>query len=79
MDGKETKYLIIEVNEGVVRVDEGAQTIVRKITRIGYYWPTMYQDTESIIYRCENCQKHAPIPRKSAKLMINITIPWPFI
>lgn len=72
MHSKEIEYHIRKIHEGVVGAREGERTIVRKIARIGYYWPTMYQDTERIIYRCEKCHKHATIPRKSPTPMITL-------
>lgn len=57
VNGKDTKYLIKEMHEGVAGAHEGARTIVWKITKVKYYWPTMYQDTEDIINKYENARR----------------------
>lgn len=68
-----------DTREGGARAHEGARTIVRKISWIGCYWPTIYQDTEWVIYNCDKCQKYAPIPRNSATPMISFSSPCSFI
>lgn len=75
MNGKEAEYLTREMHEGVARAHEGARTIVRKIARVGYYWLSMYQDIEDIIYKFDKYHNHAPIQRKSAMPMISISSP----
>lgn len=62
------------MHEGIVGAHEKARLTIQKIARLGYYWPTMYQDTEDIIYKCEKFQKQAPIPKKSATPTIRISI-----
>ncbi|GKF98411.1 reverse transcriptase domain-containing protein, partial [Tanacetum coccineum] len=55
-----------------------ARTIAQKAARLGYYWPTMYQDATHIIITCRNCQEHAPILRKPQYDMTSIYSSWPF-
>lgn len=73
------EYFVREMHEGITGAHEGTRTILWKITRVGYYCLTMYQYAEDILYRCEKCQKYAPIPRKSTTLMICISSQWSFL
>ena len=44
----------------------------------GYYWPTMKQNAEGYVKKCDRCQRHAPIPRMLFEVLNPITNPWPF-
>ena len=39
----------------------GAFRTHAKMWQSGFYWPTMYQDTQDFIKRCERCQWHGNI------------------
>ena len=42
-----------------------------KIWQSGFYWPTMYQDTQDFIKRCERCQRHGNINTRDAMPLTN--------
>ena len=41
---EEAKYVIREVHEGICGNHLGARSLVHKLIRAGYYWPTMQKD-----------------------------------
>ena len=41
----EANYVIREIHEGVYGNHSGARSLVHKLIRAGYYWPTMQKDT----------------------------------
>ena len=41
VEGEEAKYILEEVHEGICGDYMGAKSLVRKIMRTGYFWPTM--------------------------------------
>ena len=43
--GKDAVYVLREVHEGVCGNHIGTRTLVGKVLRQGYYWPTMLRDT----------------------------------
>ncbi|GJU96073.1 reverse transcriptase domain-containing protein [Tanacetum coccineum] len=71
-------YLKDEAHFGSCEAHAGARTIAQKAARLGYYWPTMYQDATQVVSTCRNCQEHAPILRKPQYDMTSIYNPWPF-
>ncbi|GJV06749.1 reverse transcriptase domain-containing protein [Tanacetum coccineum] len=71
-------YIIREVHEGACRMHTGSRSVVAKIMRQGYYWPTMYQDTKEEIEKCDSCQIHASVPRLLKTRLTSIMSPWPF-
>ena len=40
----EVDYVMREVHEGICRNHSRAQSLVHKLIRAGYYWPTMLKD-----------------------------------
>ncbi|GJY03149.1 reverse transcriptase domain-containing protein [Tanacetum coccineum] len=52
--------------------------MVAKAMRLGYYWPTMHQDTRDMIRTRNDCQIHRPVPRNSQQPLTPITALWPF-
>ena len=48
--GKEdADYVLREVHEGICGNHIGARTLVRKVLRQGYYWPTMLKDATELV------------------------------
>nr|GEW43080.1 hypothetical protein [Tanacetum cinerariifolium] len=68
----------MKVHEGACRMHDEAHSVVAKIMRQGYYWPTMHQDTKEVIDRCNSCQIRAPIPKLPKTSLTSIMSPWPF-
>ncbi|GJZ06696.1 reverse transcriptase domain-containing protein [Tanacetum coccineum] len=44
----QANYIIRGVHEGACGMHAGARSVVAKITRHGYYWPSMHQDTKEV-------------------------------
>ncbi|GJY76408.1 reverse transcriptase domain-containing protein [Tanacetum coccineum] len=59
----QANYIIREVHEGARGRHAGARSVVAKIMRQGYYWPSMYRDTKEVADKCDSCQMHALVPR----------------
>ncbi|GJV91414.1 reverse transcriptase domain-containing protein [Tanacetum coccineum] len=56
----------------------GIRSVLAKALRIGYYWPTMYEDAIKLIQSCQDCQVHKPVPRNPQQKLSPTTSPWPF-
>nr|GEU33919.1 transposon Ty3-I Gag-Pol polyprotein [Tanacetum cinerariifolium] len=59
----QAEYVIREIHEGPCSIHAGPRSVVAKAIRLGYYWPTMHQDTRDIIPTCNDCQSHRPVTR----------------
>jgi len=75
---EEAKYILKEVHEGVCEDYERPRSLVSKIIRIGYYWPTMQKDAKEYMKKCDKCQRFENIQRVLGEKMTAITSPWPF-
>ena len=75
--GKDVDYVLREVHEGVCGNHIGARTLVGKVLRRGYYWPTILKDTTELVKKCKICQEHAKTSRLPSE-PLTVTSPWPF-
>ncbi|GJS75687.1 reverse transcriptase domain-containing protein [Tanacetum coccineum] len=74
----QAKSIIKEVYEGSYGLHSGPRSVVSKITRLEYYWPSMHKDAKELIHKCEACQIYSLVPRKPKQEMTSITSAWPF-
>ncbi|XP_012844975.1 PREDICTED: uncharacterized protein LOC105965010 [Erythranthe guttata] len=78
LGSSEDEYVLKEVHEGWCSNHEGARTIVQKLLRAGYYWPTIKMEATQYVRRCPNCQAHAIVARQPGEPMKIISSPCPF-
>lgn len=76
LSSAETDYVIREVHEGICENHLGGQSLVNKLIRAGYYWPTMQADSASHVRKCDNYQRFANIPRQPVEELSPIIGPW---
>ncbi|GJU85029.1 reverse transcriptase domain-containing protein [Tanacetum coccineum] len=74
----QANYVLREIHEGSCSMHAGTRSVVAKALRIGYYWPTMHEDSRKLIQACKDCQVHKPVPRNPQQKLSPITSPWPF-
>ena len=75
---KETDYVMREVHEGICGNHSGARSLVHKLIRAGYYWPTMLKDAQAYVKACNKCQRFSNFIRQSSEELTPMTAPWPF-
>ena len=61
---EEADYVMKEVHEGIYGNHSGSRSLVHKLIRAGYYWPTMQKDAEAYVRSCDKCQKFSNIIRQ---------------
>src|SRR5688572_22713030 len=61
---KEGNYILREIHEGGCGIHQGIRTVINKVLRSGYYWPTLRQDAENLILRCSKCQFFSKVSKK---------------
>ncbi|XP_074377026.1 uncharacterized protein LOC141718544 [Apium graveolens] len=59
----EAEEALKEAHEGIYGQHLGGRALAHKITRLGFYWPTMLADAKAYVKKCDRCQRHAPIVR----------------
>ena len=76
IEEEEAKYVQEEMHGGVCEDHIGAKSLVRKIMRTGYFWPTMQQDATKFVKKCDSCQRYRNIQRVLGEKMTTISSPW---
>ena len=59
----EANYMLREVHEGACGKHSGARSLVHKVIRSGFYWPTIQADDKAYVKVCDQCQRFSNIPR----------------
>ncbi len=67
-----------EVHKGICGNHSGARSLVSKLVRAGYYWPTMQKDALSYTRTCDRCQRFGNLIHSPPETLTPITAPWPF-
>ncbi|XP_057770824.1 uncharacterized protein LOC130990622 [Salvia miltiorrhiza] len=57
---EEAQYALDEIHQGYCGNHVGYKDLLRKIIKVGFYWPQMGEDAKKIVKKCIVCQKHAP-------------------
>ena len=78
VDEDEAKYILEEIHEGVYRDHAGPRSLVSKVIRTGYFWPTMQVDAIELVKKCDKCQRFGNVQRLPAEKLMTIASPWPF-
>ena len=78
LGNEEADYVIREVHEEICGNHSGSRSLVHKLVRAGYYWPTMQKDAETYVKTCDKCQRFDNIIRQPTEELTPITAPWPF-
>ncbi|VVA38912.1 PREDICTED: rve domain-containing, partial [Prunus dulcis] len=50
-------YILWEIHGGVCGDHSGSRSLAHKSFRQGYYWPTMHQDANTLVKKCDKCQR----------------------
>lgn len=74
----EADYVIREVHEGICGDHVGARTLMRKIVRQGYYWPSISKYAKTFVRKCDKCQRYVDLIKHLPKNLMPISSPWPF-
>jgi len=55
---EQTDYVIKKIHEGIYGYHSGSQTMMTRILKVDYFWPTMEVDCHTFVKKCIPCQKH---------------------
>ena len=78
LGNEEADYVMREVYEGICENHSGSRSLVHKLVRAGYYWPTMQVDAEAYVKACDKCQRFSNIIRQPTEELAPMMAPWPF-
>ena len=67
-----------EVHKGICGNHSGARSLVHKLIRARYYWPTMLKDAQAYVKACDKCQRFSNFIRQPFEELTPMTALWPF-
>ena len=53
VDEEEAKYILEEIHQGVCGDHTNLRSLVSKVVRTGYFWPTMQMDAVELVKKCD--------------------------
>ena len=74
----EANYVLREVHEGACGNHSGAISLIHKVVRAGFYWPTIQADAKAYVKVYDQCQRFSNIPRQPSEYLTPMTALWPF-
>ena len=74
----EANYVLREVHEEACGNHSGARSLVHKVVRAGYYWPTIQANAKAYVKVCDQCQRFSNVPRQPSEYLTPMMAPWPF-
>ena len=75
---EEVDYVMREVHKGVCGNHSGSWSLVHKLIRAGYYWPTLQRDAFAYVKACDKCQRFGNLIRQPTEELTPMMAPWPF-
>ena len=69
----ETKYILEEIHGRVCGDHASPRSLVSKVIRTDYFWPSMQTDAVELVKRCDKCQWFGNIQRLLAEKLTTIT------
>ena len=72
---EEADYVMREVHEGICGNHSGSRSLIHKLVRVGYYWPTIQANAKAYVKACDKCQRFSNIIRQPTKELAPITTP----
>ncbi|GJX60486.1 reverse transcriptase domain-containing protein [Tanacetum coccineum] len=73
-----TNDVIKEIHEGSCGFNTEPRSMVVRITKQGYYWPSMHRDVSRIIQDCEKCKEQSVVKKRAEIGAIAAGNAWPF-
>ena len=75
---KEAKQALKKAHSGICGTHQSSSKLHYRIKRMGYYWPTMVQDSMECAKKSEACQYHAYFIHQPPKPLHPTISSWPF-
>ncbi|KAJ9542262.1 hypothetical protein OSB04_028768 [Centaurea solstitialis] len=76
---KHMNQILHEMHDGECGNHSGGRSLANRISRQGYYWPTLREDAMRYVQRCDACQRHSGMSHLPSEPLHSVLIPWPFM
>ncbi|KAJ9552293.1 hypothetical protein OSB04_016338 [Centaurea solstitialis] len=76
---QQVDQILQEMHDGECGNHSGGRSLANRISRQGYYWPTLREDSIRYVQRCDACQRHSGTSHLPSEPLHSVLIPWPFM
>ena len=52
---EEAKYILEKIHEGIYGDHAGPRSLISKVIRTGYFWPTLQNNAKEFVKKCDKC------------------------
>ncbi|GAU30847.1 hypothetical protein TSUD_365550 [Trifolium subterraneum] len=74
----ESRRILNEIHNGSCGSHIGGRSLAGKVTRAGFFWPTLLSDANRHVRSCDKCQRHANLHHAPGEPLQSVMSPWPF-
>ena len=67
--------ILLDIHQGECGHHAASRSLVAKAFLHGFYWPTTLEDAESLVLKCEGCQRFSKRSHQPASALRTIPIP----
>ena len=78
LDEEEAKYILKEIHKGVCEDHVGPRSLVSKVVKTSYFWPTIQVVARELVKKCDKCQRFGNVQRLPTEKLTTIASLWPF-
>ena len=78
LNHEEANYVMREIHEGICGNHSGARSLVHKVIRAGYYWPTMLKVAQAYVKACNKRQRFSNLIKQPSEELTPMMALWPF-
>ena len=75
---EEAKYILEEIHEWIYGDHAGPRSLISKVIRTGYFWPTLQKDAKEFVKKCDKCQRFGNVQHILSEKLTTIASLWPF-
>ncbi|KAI3685619.1 hypothetical protein L6452_34870 [Arctium lappa] len=75
----QVQKILQDMHDGECGNHSGSGSQANRVSRQGYYWPSLRQDAIRYVQSCDACQKYAGMSHKPSEPLHSTLIPWPFM
>ena len=75
---KKVNELLSKLHDGVCGSHVGGSSLAYRAMTQGFWWLQMQKDAAEYVWKCEQCQKHAPLIHQPASHLNPVNSPWSF-
>ena len=75
---EEANYVLMEIHEGICRDHASPRSLINKVIRTGYFWPTLQKDVKEFVKKCDKCYRFGNVQHILSEKLTTISSQWSF-